>query len=100
MRRWLSILLAIPLASPAWAQRESHIGYVYPAGGRQGTTFEAVIGGSGLAEATGVRFSGEGVSAVISKQERQVTPKEQQELKEQLEKLREKRRQGERLSVE
>jgi len=80
--------------------REAHIGYVYPAGGRQGTTFEAVIGGSGLAEAESVLVSGSGVTAVIAKQEAQVTPKEQQELRESLAKLKEKRQQGERITVE
>jgi hypothetical protein len=80
--------------------RESHIGYVYPAGGQQGTTFEAVIGGSGLADADGVLVSGSGVTATISKQEQQVTPKEQQELKEQLAKLKEKRQQGERMTAD
>ncbi len=94
----LVLLAADALAQ--MAQREAHIGYVYPAGGRQGTTFEAVIGGSGLNEAEGVLVSGAGVTAVISKQERQVTPKEQQELKEQLGKLKEKRQQGERMSAE
>ena len=84
----------------AQAQREAHIGYVYPAGGRQGTAFEAVIGGANLGEATEVTVSGAGVHAVISKQERQVTPKEQQELKEQLSKIKDKRMQGERLSAE
>ncbi len=84
----------------AQAQREAHIGYVYPAGGRQGSTFEAVIGGANLGEATEVTVSGAGVHAVIAKQERQVTPKEQQELKEQLSKIKDKRMQGERLSAE
>lgn len=100
MRTRYLVAVAILAAMRALAQREAHIGYVYPAGGRQGTTFEAVVGGSGLNEAEGVRISGEGVTAVIAKQERQVTPKEQQELKEQIEKIREKRKQGETLSAE
>ncbi len=98
-----TFVAAFAWATAALAQRmpsEAHIGYVYPAGGRQGSTFEAVLGGSGLAEAERVLISGEGVTAVISKQEQQVTPKEQQELKEQLGKLKEKRQQGERMSVE
>ena len=90
------------LASQALAQsqREAHIGYVFPAGGQQGTTFEAVIGGANLGEATAVTISGSGVQAKIAKQERQVTSKEQQELKEQLAKLKEKRKQGEEPSAE
>ena len=102
MKRFFSVVFCVALASQALAQgqREAHIGYVYPAGGRQGTTFEAVIGGANLGEATEVDVSGTGVHAVIAKQERQVTPKEQQELKEQLSKLKDKRKQGERLSAE
>jgi len=84
----------------AQQQREAHIGYVFPAGGQQGTTFEVVIGGAGLAEAEGVVVSGSGVTATIAKQEKQVTPKEQQELKEQMGKLQAKRKQGEMLSME
>jgi len=81
-------------------QREAHIGYVFPAGGQQGTTFEVVIGGAGLAEAEGVVISGSGVTATIAKQEKQVTSKELQELKEEMNKLQEKRKQGEMLSME
>lgn len=103
MNTYASVPILLLLASRAlaqMAQREAHIGYVYPAGGRQGTTFEAVIGGSGLNEAESVLVSGAGVTAVIGKQERQVTPKEQQELKEKLGKLKEKRQQGERVTAD
>ena len=98
---WLWVLF-VPLLQvlAQQQQREAHIGYIFPAGGQQGTTFEAVIGGANLAEATGVMVSGTGVSATIAKQEKQVTPKEQQELKEELSKLQEKRKQGEKLSME
>lgn len=92
--------LFAPQAFAQQAQREAHIGYVYPAGGRQGTTFEAVIGGAGLNEATEVTVSGTGVQATIAYQERHVTPKEQQELKEQISKLKDKRKQGEKLTLD
>lgn len=60
----LSVLLAI--ASGVQAQnRMPHIGYVYPAGGRQGETFEIEIGGQYLDGAAGVYISGPGVSAVV-----------------------------------
>ncbi len=102
MKQLLSLLLGVALASQACAQaqREAHIGYVYPAGGQRGTTFEAVIGGAGLGEATEVTVSGTGVRATIAKQERQVTAKEQQDLREKLGKLKEKRKQGESLSMD
>ena len=96
---WMAAWLAMAWVAPA-AEREPHIGYVYPAGGRQGTTFEVVIGGVSLNEATAAFVSGAGVQATVLKQERQVTPKEQQELKETISKLQEKRKQGIRLTAE
>ena len=101
LSRSLGILYFVLLLAPyALAQREPHIGYVYPAGGRQGTTFEAVIGGQHLNNATNVFVSGTGVHVRIIEQEPQVTPKEQQEFKEQLSKLQEKRKNGAKLTPE
>ncbi len=40
------------------AQREPHIGYVYPAGGQQGTTIEVTVGGQNLRDADYVIVSG------------------------------------------
>jgi len=60
----LSILgLAILLAasSSAWAQTQ-YIGYVYPAGGQQGSTFPIRLGGQRLTYASDLVVSGEGVS--------------------------------------
>ena len=96
---WMAAWLALARIAPA-AEREPHIGYVYPAGGRQDTTFEVVLGGTSLNEATAAFVSGTGVHATILKEERQVTPKEQQELKEKINKLQEKRKQGIRLTPE
>lgn len=56
----LALLLAA--ASPLWAQ-DQHIGYVYPAGGQQGTTFPIRLGGQRLADPVGLAVTGEGVSA-------------------------------------
>jgi ribosomal protein L40E len=55
----LAVLFAA--ACPAWAQSQ-YIGYVYPAGGQQGTTFPIRLGGQGLTFASDVIVSGEGVS--------------------------------------
>lgn len=92
----MSWLLLVPVAR---AQGEPHIGYVYPAGGRQGTTFEVTLGGRYL-NATGVTFAGTGVSATIIGQERQVTPTEQKELRETLSKIQEKRQRREPITPE
>ena len=53
--------LFVLLASSAAAQQTAHIGYVYPAGGRQGSTFQVVVGGQRLAQPGGVYVTGEGV---------------------------------------
>ncbi|MHB8902985.1 MAG: hypothetical protein ACYC6Y_29850, partial [Thermoguttaceae bacterium] len=55
----LAILLAA--ASSVSAQNQ-YIGFVYPAGGQQGTTFPIRLGGQGLNHASGVLVSGDGVS--------------------------------------
>ncbi len=48
-------------------KREAHIGYIYPAGGKQGTTFEVWVGGQFLYGARQVFVSGEGVEAEVVK---------------------------------
>lgn len=54
---------------------EPHIGYVYPAGGQQGSQFSASIGGQYLKGSTNVFVSGEGVSVAIGKQTIKYAPK-------------------------
>ena len=84
----------------AWAQKDPHVGYVYPAGGRQGTTFQVTIGGSALNNTTAVFVSGAGVSTKVIKEDRQVTPAEQKEMRESLDKIQEKRKKGLRVTSE
>jgi hypothetical protein len=63
----LGAAFAACLAS-AWGQPNAsgpHIGYVYPAGGKQGTTFRAAVGGQFLRDADEAYVSGEGVQASI-----------------------------------
>ena len=43
----LGLAMLVAAASSAWAQSQ-YIGYVYPAGGQQGTTFPIRLGGQGL----------------------------------------------------
>jgi hypothetical protein len=98
--QWLGKwLLWLVIAPGVLAQVDPHIGYLYPAGGRQGTTFPATLGGRNL-YATGVYVSGTGVSAKIIKEERQVTPAEQKNLREALSKIQEKRKQGQGVTPE
>ena len=95
LRKMLAgIVFGVALASSAWGQREPHVGYVYPAGGQQGTTFSVVIGGQYFNNAADLFITGTGVSAKVAEQERPLTPKEAQELRDQLAKLQDKRSKG------
>ncbi|MCX7015199.1 MAG: hypothetical protein NTW86_22035 [Candidatus Sumerlaeota bacterium] len=52
----------------AWGQtteRAPHIGYLYPAGGQQGTVVQVLVGGQAIRGASQVYVSGEGVHATV-----------------------------------
>ncbi|MCB1210885.1 MAG: hypothetical protein KDK97_16300 [Verrucomicrobiales bacterium] len=59
------LLLFLSFALTSHALAVPHVGYVYPAGGQQDTSFEVIIGGQGLVDPESVLFSGEGVQAQI-----------------------------------
>jgi hypothetical protein len=64
--RSLAALVALLVAlSTADAQKTPRIGYVYPAGGRQGVTSQVVVGGQYLDGVTNAFVSGPGVRAVV-----------------------------------
>jgi hypothetical protein len=90
--RW-PVLLAVLLgfAPPVWSQvSPPHIGYVYPAGGQQGTTFEVKLGGQYLDAATSVQISGTGVEATVVRQTKPLTPREINALREKVMELQKK----------
>ncbi len=63
----LVTVLAVGVTS-AWGQstrREPYSGYVYPAGGEQGRSLEATVGGQNLRDVTGVYVTGGGVQASV-----------------------------------
>jgi len=81
-------------AAAAWsqsAQREPHIGYLYPAGGRQGSVFHVMAGGQFLNGVSSVDVTGEGVRAAIVRnmgRARRLNGGERRELGRRLEELR------------
>lgn len=90
-RRWfLLALLAGLLAttSTAWAQNRPYIGFVYPAGGQQGSSFQIKLGGQGLDEVQKVLVTGPGVASRAIKHFRKLNPQDMQLLSEQLRDLR------------
>jgi hypothetical protein len=78
----------LALASLAWGQARSYIGFVYPAGGRQGTTFRIKLGGQGLDGVDRVVVTGGGVTAKIVDYHRRLGNQETTLLREQLNELR------------
>jgi len=90
----LALIAALPTASDAQARREPHIGYLYPAGGQQGTVIEIAVGGQLLRGAQDVYVSGEGVRASVVKHyrlRRNIPQEQRQALRKRLEELRDKR---------
>jgi hypothetical protein len=97
----LSTACALVIASSslsALAQERPRIGYVFPAGGRQGTTFLVTIGGQFLGSWKGdyqidvlqSHFSGGGIQATLRKDIRPLTSQEAQVLQDKLDQLRKK----------
>ncbi|MDD4787384.1 MAG: hypothetical protein PHO07_09435, partial [Pirellulales bacterium] len=82
----LALAILVAAASAARAQSQ-YIGYVYPAGGQQGTTFPIRLGGQGLAQVSGIIVSGEGVSARIVDYYRVMNNQELSLLRQQLNEL-------------
>ncbi|MHB8971217.1 MAG: PPC domain-containing protein [Pirellulaceae bacterium] len=83
----LALTILVAAASSVWAQNQ-YIGYAYPAGGQQGTTFPIRLGGQGLVYPSDVIVSGEGVSVRLVDYYRVVDNQEQSLLAQQLNELR------------
>ncbi|HEV2444682.1 MAG TPA: hypothetical protein VGS58_02115, partial [Candidatus Sulfopaludibacter sp.] len=87
-------VLLLAFAAAAFAQQTPHAGYVYPAGGRQDSTFEVTVGGQFLNGAGGAYFSGGGVRASVKRYIRPLTPGQANMLREQMQELNKKRSAG------
>ncbi|MFN2352285.1 MAG: hypothetical protein ABR497_10105 [Kiritimatiellia bacterium] len=75
MKTWAVIALAAGVVWHAFAE-DPRIGYIYPAGGRQGTTFEVEFGGQFIRDATNLLTGADGVSAAFVKYRRELNPQE------------------------
>ncbi len=83
-------LLVLPLIAAA-VQAQAfvpQVGYVYPAGGRQGTTFQVVVGGQYLDGARFASVSGSGVEAKLLELMQPVTQQEFGRLRQKLQDFR------------
>lgn len=90
----LVFLGVVSMGGIARAQNGPHIGYVYPAGGRQGAKFDVVLGGQFLLDTTNACVSGEGVQVAVINYTRPMTPKEANDLREKMQQLQAKRSGG------
>jgi len=90
----LSVMVGLCLWAVAARAQDSSpkIGYLYPAGGQQGTTVELVVGGQHIHNVSEAYLSGQGVKAEILAAEEVPTGKEQQELRDELQKLRDEKK--------
>lgn len=84
----LVVASVLAAASTATAQPRPYIGYVYPAGGQQGTTVRIRLGGQNLDGVHGVIVTGKGVSGKLNTYLRRIGPQETTLLREQLDELR------------
>jgi hypothetical protein len=86
------LCLALLLPAPgALAQRNPHIGYIYPAGGRQDTTLQITVGGQYLDGVSRAYVSGDGVGATVVEHVKPLTPKQANELRGKLRELQKKK---------
>ncbi len=89
--RWRAILVALTIlavAPIAWSQQTApRIGYVYPAGGRQGQTFEVKVGGQYLNGVARADISGDGVQVTVVEHTKPLTQKQINEMRERLQQL-------------
>jgi hypothetical protein len=81
----IALLAGVLATAPAaLAQVRPYIGFVYPAGGQQGTTFQIRLGGQGLDDVNAVLVTGPGVNARVIENLRRLNNQELQLLNEQL----------------
>ncbi len=80
----ISLLACSLFVSSVSAQ---YIGFVYPAGGQRGTTFQVTIGGQGFQGINGAIVSGKGVTATIFEYNKKMNNQEIQLIGEQLREL-------------
>jgi len=90
----LLILLAclLPLLHGQPSLQPPRIGYVYPAGAMRGSVVRLVIGGQHLKDVSRLAISGRGVTARLLDYQHPLNQQEQEALKEEAERLREKRK--------
>lgn len=68
--RWqtiVGVVAVLAAASDVFAQKDPHIGFLFPSGGRQNSTFEMSVGGQFLRDVDEVYVTGRGIEAKVIK---------------------------------
>jgi len=90
----ISFAIIMILSACAWgasSQINPHIGYVYPAGGRQGSCFSVTVGGQYLKDVQGIQFSRQGIRGELIEYIRPLNRKQLSELRLRLREISKKR---------
>jgi hypothetical protein len=91
MKIFQNIALFLLLAGPAFAQQGGpHLAYVYPAGGKAGSTFQITVGGQFLQTVSNAFITGPGITATVLDHHRPMNQKEFNDLRDRLKTLQEK----------
>ena len=80
----LALMTWLVFVPAVFGQARPYIGFVYPAGGQQGTTFQVKLGGQGLDDVNQVLVTGSGVSGKVVEYNRVLGNQETTLLSEQL----------------
>lgn len=83
----LALAAVVAMASSAFGQTTPYIGFVYPAGGQQGTSVTVRLGGQRIDGTTGAVVTGDGVSAKLVSFYRKLSNQEMTLIREQLREL-------------
>ncbi len=80
--------LVLPAARALGQQANSpHAGFAYPAGGRQGTTMQVLVGGRNLEGVSAAVFTGRGLKAEVAGYDKPLSPREIQDLRDKAQEL-------------
>ena len=91
MKIFRNIALFLLLAGPAFAQQGGpHLAYVYPAGGKVGTTFQITVGGQFLQTVSNAFITGPGITATVLDHHRPMNQKDFNDLRDRLKALQDK----------
>jgi hypothetical protein len=83
----LVLVVSLALTPVAFAQKRPYLGYIYPAGGQQATTFQIRLGGQDLDGVNAALVTGPGVTARVVEYLRRLNNQDVQLLNEQLKEL-------------